>query len=146
MLIFTKFKFLLFLIGILIIVLSQLLSSYRKFRFKKYDYWFFSFFYKLNILFIFTIKVERINDFFKYISKLFNKTLFKKFSDYNCNFCIINFILNMLEEIKFFEDLNLDITYSLFFTFLNMPSILFEIFPFIILISTQMFYASLLKR
>ncbi len=58
-------------------------------------------------------------------------------------FVSLIFILNILEEVSFFKDLNLSIYYPLFFTLLNLPSILFEIFPFIFLITTQVFFINL---
>jgi len=56
-------------------------------------------------------------------------------------FASLVFVLNILEEIKFFsnnEDIN--IGFPIFLTFLNLPSVLYEIFPFIILITTQFFF------
>ena len=38
------------------------------------------------------------------------------------------------------------ISYSFLLTFLNVPSILYEIFPFIFLISTQMFFVNLFEK
>ena len=61
-------------------------------------------------------------------------------------FAAIVFILNILEEIKFFTGLNKSIYYPFFFTLLNLPSILFEIFPFIVLIATQMFFLHLYSK
>ena len=48
-------------------------------------------------------------------------------------FSSLIFIMNILEELKFFND-NEDISigYPIILTILNLPSILFEIFPFII--------------
>tara|TARA_Y100000591_G_scaffold1343_1_gene1140 strand:- start:29463 stop:30455 length:993 start_codon:yes stop_codon:yes gene_type:complete len=49
--------------------------------------------------------------------------------------------MNILEELKFFTDNNeIGIGFPILLTTLNLPSILFEIFPFIILISTQFFF------
>jgi len=50
------------------------------------------------------------------------------------------FFLNILEEIKFFKNTNASLQYPIFLTFLNIPTILYELFPFIILISTQLFF------
>ena len=83
-----------------------------------------------------------LNTYQNYLIKLFLKHLLIITSIFAC----LTFILNILEEIKFFENLNLDISYSFIFTFLNMPSILFEIFPFIVLISTQMFFMHLYSK
>tara|TARA_B100000029_G_scaffold86291_1_gene76571 strand:+ start:2234 stop:3226 length:993 start_codon:yes stop_codon:yes gene_type:complete len=49
--------------------------------------------------------------------------------------------MNILEEVKFFSNTQeIGIGYPILLTILNLPSILFEIFPFIILISTQFFF------
>ena len=61
-------------------------------------------------------------------------------------FASLSFILNILEEVKFFKEFELGFYYPIIFTGLNLPSILFEIFPFIILISTQMFFMHLYNR
>ena len=48
--------------------------------------------------------------------------------------------MSILEELKFFKDQEVGIGYSIFLTIMNLPSVLFEIFPFIILITTQFFF------
>ncbi len=56
-------------------------------------------------------------------------------------FASLIFVLNILEEIKFFgNDSEVGIGMPILLTTLNLPSILFEIFPFIVLISTQFFF------
>ena len=55
-------------------------------------------------------------------------------------FFSLGFFLNILEEMVFFEKYNLNIGYPILLTFLNTPSILFEIFPFIFLITSQLFF------
>ena len=55
-------------------------------------------------------------------------------------FCLLSFFLNILEEIVFFEKYNVGIYYPVLLTFLNTPSVLFEIFPFIFLIASQLFF------
>ena len=72
----------------------------------------------------------------KFLINTFNISFFKVFTI----FFIIIFILNILEQIEFFKDLNLSFFYLIFLSFLNTPSILFEILPFIFLISTQVFF------
>jgi len=59
--------------------------------------------------------------------------------------CLV-FFLNILEELKFFEKLDVGLYYPTFLTFLNSPSILFEIFPFVFLISTQFFFIKLYDK
>ena len=58
-------------------------------------------------------------------------------------FFVLSFFLNILEEIIFLEKYNVGIFYPLLLTFLNTPSILFEIFPFIFLIVSQLFFINL---
>ena len=56
-------------------------------------------------------------------------------------FASLIFIMNILEELKFFSKTEtVGIGYPILLTILNLPSILFEIFPFIILITTQFFF------
>ncbi len=58
-------------------------------------------------------------------------------------FLFLIFFVNILEEIKFFSNLNLGLSYPVFLTFLNIPSLMFEIFPFIFLITSQFFFLNL---
>ena len=58
----------------------------------------------------------------------------------------LSFILNFLEELKFFENLDVGIYYPLLLTVLNTPSILFDILPFIFLISVKFFFIFLYDR
>lgn len=83
--------------------------------------------------------MEIIKTHQSYISKLF----FKKLLIIITVFTSLTFILNILEEVKFFNELDLNIYYPFVFTLLNLPSILFEIFPFIVLITTQLFFMHL---
>ena len=55
-------------------------------------------------------------------------------------------ILSVFEEIAFFKDLNINFYYPILLTLLNAPSALFEIFPFIFLISAQFFFISLIEK
>ncbi len=55
-------------------------------------------------------------------------------------------ILNLLTEIEFFKDINVSYFFPIYISFLNSPSLLFEMFPFIFLVSTQMFFISLFKN
>lgn len=55
-------------------------------------------------------------------------------------------ILNILEEITFFKNIEVTFMMPIFLTFLNSLSILFEIFPFIILIGTMSFYLEILDK
>jgi len=61
-------------------------------------------------------------------------------------FVTLAFILNIFEEINFFKDLDVPIGLPIFLTILNIPSIIFEIFPFIFLITTQFFFIKLIEQ
>ncbi len=50
------------------------------------------------------------------------------------------FILNVLSELDFFKDENLSISFTLFLSLLNTPIQIFELFPFILLITIQLFF------
>ena len=43
--------------------------------------------------------------------------------------------MGVLEELRFFSDIEVDYYFPLFLVFLNLPSLIYEIFPFIILLS-----------
>ena len=60
-------------------------------------------------------------------------------------FCIV-IIINIFEEIKFSEKYNTEIYYTIYLSLLNTPSIMFELFPFIFLISVKYFYLNLAKK
>ena len=45
--------------------------------------------------------------------------------------------MGILEELNF-SDFNVNIYYPIFLVFLNIPSLIYELFPFIILISVQL--------
>ena len=60
-------------------------------------------------------------------------------------YCLI-FIMNIFEEINFFKDTDSNVYMPLILTFLNAPSVLYEIFPFIFLISTQFFFIQLIDK
>ncbi len=53
------------------------------------------------------------------------------------------FILNLLSELDFFKDENVSINFTLFLSLLNSPIQIFELFPFILLITIQLFFIKL---
>jgi len=61
-------------------------------------------------------------------------------------FFTLTFFLNVLEEVKFFDNLNKNLSYPILLTLLNSPSIIFEIFPFIVLISTQILFMNFYEK
>ena len=53
------------------------------------------------------------------------------------------FILNILTELEFFRDIDVDTIFPLYLSLLNSPSLIFEMFPFVFLLSTQVFFINL---
>tara|TARA_Y100000768_G_scaffold308143_1_gene242329 strand:- start:2433 stop:3512 length:1080 start_codon:yes stop_codon:yes gene_type:complete len=74
-----------------------------------------------------------------YIFSLF----FKYFVLISLIFFFLIIVINFFEEIKFSEKNNIDTYYSIYLSFLNAPSLIFEVFPFIFLITVQAFYLQL---
>ena len=56
------------------------------------------------------------------------------------------FIVNLLTELEFFKEIDVGIFFTLYLSLLNSPNMIFEIFPFIFLISTQLFYIKLFNN
>jgi len=56
------------------------------------------------------------------------------------------FILNILKEIEFFNNIDVSPWYPVYLSLLGSPSIIFEMFPFIFLISTQFFFIKLFEN
>ena len=61
-------------------------------------------------------------------------------------FFSLAFVLTIFEEISFFKDIEISFFVPFFLTLLNVPSVLYETFPFIFLISTQFFFIKLADR
>ena len=80
--------------------------------------------------------------YIKFLISLFNKCFFKVLTI----FFIIILILNILEQVEFFKDENLNLLYLVFLSFLNTPSIIFEILPFIFLLTAQLFFLQLIEN
>ena len=55
-------------------------------------------------------------------------------------FISIIYIIHIFEEIRFHEKYNTEPYYIIYLSFLNAPAVMFEIFPFIFLISIKFFY------
>ena len=55
-------------------------------------------------------------------------------------------ILNLFEEINYVKNLNENFSLPFFLNFINSPSILYEIFPFIFLIASQFFFLNLIEK
>ena len=77
-----------------------------------------------------------IKTYQKYLTKTFISLLLQ----ITFVFFSLIIILSLFEEISYFKNLNTNFFYPIFLTFLNSPSIVYDIFPFIFLISTIFFY------
>ena len=60
-------------------------------------------------------------------------------------FCLI-FILNLLTELEFFKKSDVNTFFPLYLSLINTPTLIFEMFPFIFLISTQFFFSNLINN
>jgi len=56
------------------------------------------------------------------------------------------FILNILKEIEFFSNKEVNSLYPIYLSIMSSPSIIFEMFPFIFLIATQFFFLKLFNN
>jgi len=60
-------------------------------------------------------------------------------------FCLV-LLINILTELEFFKNIDVNIFFTVYLSLLTSPSMIFEIFPFIILISTQLFFIKLFNN
>ena len=82
----------------------------------------------------------------KKYQKYLIQTYFYHFIIVSVVFLGLGFILNFFEELKFFDEHEVDSYYPFLLALLNTPSVLFELFPFIFLITTKFFYIYLNDR
>ncbi len=74
-------------------------------------------------------------------------SFFKSLGIVTVIFFCITIILNIFEEVSFFKNVEgVNFTLPVFLTLLNSPSILFDIFPFIFLISTLYFFSEIIDK
>ena len=83
---------------------------------------------------------------FKIYEKYILKKFFKIFLNISLIFLSLAIILNIFEEISFFKNIDVNPMLPYFLTFLNAPITLFEIFPFIFLITSQFFFFDIIKN
>ena len=80
--------------------------------------------------------------YIKFICSIFFKSLFFVFFI----MASLVFILNLLNELEFFKDANVEISFTLFLSLLNSPALIFEMAPFILLITVQLFFIKLFEN
>ena len=78
--------------------------------------------------------------------KYLYKNYLNSFLKVSLVFFSISIIMNLFEEINFLKESDNTLLLPLFLTVLNTPSILFEIFPFIFLISSLFFFMELIDK
>ena len=83
---------------------------------------------------------------FKIYEKYLIKNFLGKFFLISFVFLSLIIILGILEEISFFKNSGTSFLFPYFLTFLGAPITLFEIFPFIFLLSTQFLFYDLFKK
>ena len=54
-------------------------------------------------------------------------------------------ILNVLGELEFFKRININTYFPIYLAIINAPSFMFEMFPFIFLLSTQVFFFNIFE-
>lgn len=80
---------------------------------------------------------------------IYKRHIYKKF--FGCFgkvlmvFAAISLIMNLFEEISFFKGNQSEIIMPIFLTMLNLPSVLFELFPFIFLITAIYFFIEMIE-
>jgi len=82
--------------------------------------------------------------------KTYQKYLIKEFLFFILKvtfiFFILGFIMGILEELKFFSDIDVEFYFPIFLVFLNIPALIYQIFPFIILISVIFLFQNLSEK
>ena len=80
--------------------------------------------------------------YIKFVSIIFFKSLLFVFLILTS----LVFILNLLSELEFFKNESTNISFTLFLSILNSPIQIFELFPFIMLITIQLFFIKLFEN
>ena len=78
----------------------------------------------------------------KYLSKEFIKVIFNASLIFFC----LGIIMNMFEEINFFKDFDVGIYIPITLSLLYVPSLFYNMFPFIILLSGLWFFLKIKKN
>ena len=79
------------------------------------------------------------------INKYLAKEFFKIVINTSLIFFCLGFVLNLFEEINFFKDLEVGLNMPIILSFLFVPSLLYNMFPFVILISGIWFFLKIKK-
>ena len=79
------------------------------------------------------------------INKYLSKEFLKVFINMALTFFCLGFILNFFEEINFFKDFEVGVFIPIMLTFLFVPSLLYNMFPFIIFLTGIWFFLKIKK-
>ena len=83
-----------------------------------------------------------IKKYHTYIIKVFYNNL----AVISLVFLSLSFLLNIFEEIKFFEYIEVSIGLPISLTLLNMPTLFFELLPFVFLLTSKFFFIYLYEK
>ena len=75
----------------------------------------------------------------KVYSKFLILVFLKSLVFVTCIMLCLAFILNLFTEIDFFKNINTRSYFPIFLSILNSPDLVFEMFPFIFLLTAQLF-------
>ena len=84
------------------------------------------------------------------VLKIYQRYIIKEFILIVCKitfiFLVLGLIMGLLEEINFFLDFDVKYFFPIYLVLLNVPSLIYEIFPFIFLLSSQFLFLKLLEN
>jgi len=84
------------------------------------------------------------------VLKVYQKYLIKEFVIISLKitfvFLVLGLIMGLLEEINFFSEYDVEYFYPFYLILLNVPSLIYEVFPFIFLLSSQFLFIRLLDN
>ena len=75
----------------------------------------------------------------KFLILSFLKSFFYVF----INLLLVFYLLNILTELEFFRDIDVDTIFPLYLSLLNSPSLIFEMFPLFFYYQLSIFYKSI---
>ena len=78
--------------------------------------------------------------------KFFTNIFFRSLLYVLCVMISLVFILNYLGELDFFQDINVKSSFTIFLALINSPATIFDMLPFIFLITSQIFFIKLFSN
>ena len=79
------------------------------------------------------------------INKYLSREFFKIVMNISLTFFCLGFIINLFEEINFFKDIDVGINVPIMLSTLFVPSMIYNMFPFVILFSGIWFFLKIRK-